>query len=152
ADPIVRITGDCPLIEPAVIDEAINLYDETHADYVYIKGYPIGVGEVEVLPLSALERILKETTSEDIYYREHVMTYIMDYPEKFKVNIQEAPELYQRSDIRLTVDEPDDLEVIRRICEHFSPRVDFSLPEVIEFLDQHPEIAALNAHVKQKTR
>ena len=152
ADPIVRVTGDCPLIEPAIIDQVIDLYSRTSADYVYISGYPRGVDFAEVLTLSALQRAFCDTRSQDRCYREHVMTYIEDHPERFKLVIQEAPEVWRRQDIRLCIDEAADLEVVRRICEHFAPRVDFSLSEIMAFLDQHPEIATLNRHVKQRTR
>ena len=150
ADPIIRITADCPLIDPAVIDEMIDLYIKYPYDYVFIEGYPRGSDGAEVLSFSSLQRTLKETSPDDTYYREHVMTYIVDHPEKFRLKIEKAPEPLRRPDLRLCVDEQADLDVVRYICGHFAPREDFTLSEIIAFLDQHPKIAALNRHVKQK--
>ena len=150
ADPVIRITADCPLIDPAVIDEMIDLYIRYPYDYVFIDGYPRGSDGAEVLSLSSLQRTLEETRPEDTYYREHVMTYLVDHPEKFSLKIEKAPEALRRSDLRLCVDEQADFELVRHVCEHFAPREDFTLLEIIAFLDQHPEIAMLNRHVRQK--
>ena len=152
ADPVIRVTGDCPLIEPAIIDDIINLYMKTAIDYAFIDGYPRGVDGAEALSLSALQRTLKETSPEDIYYREHVMTYITDNPDKFKIKITKAPKTLNKPELRLCVDEAADLEVVRRICEHFKPREDFKLSEILAFLNNYPKIAYINRHVRQKTR
>ncbi len=150
ADPIVRITSDCPLIEPAVIDAVIEAYSRADADYAFIQGYPRGVGDAEVMSLAALRKALAETSPLDTGYREHVMTYLTDHPEKFRLCIAEAPAEAQNPEVRLCVDEPDDLEVIRKICCHFAPRINFKLAEVLAFLEERPEVAAINRHVVQK--
>jgi spore coat polysaccharide biosynthesis protein SpsF (cytidylyltransferase family) len=150
ADPIVRITSDCPLIEPAVIDKAMRLYVDTHADYAFIQGYPRGVGDAEVMTLRALQRSLEETQPSDIGYREHVMTYLTDHPEIFRLQIADAPTEIRSLNYRLCVDQIEDLAVVQAICEHFSPRIDFTLNETVEFLAKNPQIAALNCHVIQK--
>ena len=150
ADPVIRITSDCPLIEPAIIDKMVALYAKTHVDYARTNGYPRGTGDVEIVNLSSLLCALKETRPEDTYYREHVTTYFLDHPDKFKLNIHEAPVKFKRTDLRLCVDEQADLNAVRRITEHFAPREEFKLEEVIDFLDKYPEIGNINRHVKQK--
>jgi spore coat polysaccharide biosynthesis protein SpsF (cytidylyltransferase family) len=151
ADPIVRITSDCPLIEPAVIDTAMECFEHDGAEFVYGDGFPRGTGDVEVLSLAALENAWSSTRTDEAYFREHVITYHLSHPETFRHRKVQPSSEIQQLDYRLCVDEPDDLEVIRRICEHFAPRIDFNLAEVLEFLDSHPQIAALNRHVMQKT-
>jgi spore coat polysaccharide biosynthesis protein SpsF (cytidylyltransferase family) len=151
ADPVIRITSDCPLIDPTIIDEALESFESAGAEFVYGDGYPRGTGDVEVLTLAALQIAWNSTRLDETYYREHVITYHLNHPEKFRHHKLQPPPEIQRLDYRLCVDEPDDLEVIQRICAHFAPRIDFSLTEVLEFLGSHPEIAAINRHVTQKT-
>jgi spore coat polysaccharide biosynthesis protein SpsF (cytidylyltransferase family) len=147
---IVRITADCPLIEPEIIDQVVKLYKENPSDYVFIAGYPRGTGDAEVLTASSLKRSCELTRPEQQYYREHVMTFITEQPEIFSIKIAQAPEELRRPNYRLCVDEVDDLTVVRKIYEHFAPRVDFTLAEIIGFLDSNPEIAKINQHVQQK--
>ncbi len=150
ADPVIRLTADCPLIVPSLIDEAIETYERREADYVYVEGYPLGLGEIEVVRAEALERTWRETTSDDCAYREHVTGYIVDHPGQFTVRTPRADKRYHRPDWRLTVDEPADLEVVRVICAHFASCIDFTLEELFAFLDERPDIVALNRHVHQR--
>jgi spore coat polysaccharide biosynthesis protein SpsF len=149
AEDIMRITADCPLIDPTVIDAVVDL---DAADYAAYEGYPNGVGAAELVRVSALRRAAAETTPADQYYREHVTTYFVDHPEKFRVSIASAPAPCRRPELRLSIDEAADLDVVRHVCAHFGERLDFTTGEIIAFLDEHPEVAALNANVRQKTR
>jgi len=150
ADPIVRITADCPLIDPKIIDDLINLYIKDPSDYTFIEGYPIGSGCAEIMSYSSLVHALTDTTPNDTYYREHVMTYLTDHPEIFKVNIDKAPEIYSKKKYRLCVDEQADLELVRIICDHFLPDAYFSLSDIVSFLEAHSGLENINKHVKQK--
>ena len=151
AKAVVRITSDCPLVDPEVIDRIIKLYEKNpNSDYVFIEGYPIGLGAVELISSSALETSYKETKITQTYYREHVMTYIVDNPDKFSIYIEKTSKKVQR-DYRLCVDELDDFKVVRKVYEHFLPQLDFSSEDIIQFLDNHPNIPKINQHVKQKT-
>lgn len=141
---LIRVTADCPLIDPAVIDDVISIWRKTPADYVYIQDYPNGLGEAELLAVSALERSVAETTSDDSYYREHVMTYMVEHPENFTLKIVDAPAPFRKPEIHLSVDEPADLEIVRKICEFFYPRLDFGTEEILLFLDDNPELAKLS--------
>jgi spore coat polysaccharide biosynthesis protein SpsF (cytidylyltransferase family) len=102
------------------------------------------------MPLAALRRAMEATRPEETYYREHVMTYLIDHPEQFRLRVLEAPREFQELTYRLCVDEEDDLKVVQAICAHFAPRIDFSLSEIVAFLAGQPEIAAMNRHVQQK--
>jgi spore coat polysaccharide biosynthesis protein SpsF (cytidylyltransferase family) len=151
ADPVVRITSDCPLIEPAIIDAALESFEHTGAEFVYVDGFPRGTGDVEVVTLAALRDAWCTTRLEETYYREHVITYHLNHLEKYRhYKLQASPNM-QGLDYRLCVDEPDDLEVIRRICGHFAPRTDFNMAEILDYLGKNPEVAAINRHVQQKT-
>jgi spore coat polysaccharide biosynthesis protein SpsF len=150
AKAVVRITADCPLVDPEIINKVLKLYEKNPAsDYIFIEGYPIGLGAVELISSSALKTSYNETEVKHIYYREHVMTYIIDNPDKFSIYIKKTSRKVQK-DYRLCVDELDDLEVVRKIYEHFLPRLDFSSEDIIQYLDSHPNIPKINQHVKQK--
>ncbi len=151
ADPIVRITSDCPLIETAIIDQVLECYERTGAEFICPIGFPRGTGDAEMVTFAALKRAWSATRTDETYYREHVLTYHLDHVDQFRHQEVAAPQEIQRLDYRLCVDEADDFEVVRRICEHFAPRIDFCLEEIIAFLRQHPEVAAINRHVVQKT-
>lgn len=152
AEVVVRIAADCPIVAPEVIDKAVALYGMRFPDYAYIEGYPTGLGAVEVLRVSAIKQVCKEVTSGANYYREHVVPYLLENPDRFKLAIKQAEPRCYRPELRVCVDEPVDLEVVSRICEYFYPRKDFSAYEVIEFLDKNPDIVAINKYVKQRTR
>jgi len=149
-DAVVRITSDCPLIEPSLIAQVIETGWQRGLEYVTTEDYPRGSGDVEFVLTSLLERIQLRVGAEP-YYREHVTTYIADHLEQFNTVVLQARGLSARPDLRLCVDEMDDLSVVQTIAEHFAPRMDFTLEESIAFLNIHLEIATLNSHVMQKT-
>ncbi|MFC1511503.1 cytidylyltransferase domain-containing protein [Candidatus Margulisiibacteriota bacterium] len=150
-DVVVRITADCPLIDYQIVDLVLQLYENEKADYIYIDGYPRGLADVELLSYKALKQSELETDKTQNCYREHVVTYILDHPEKFKLKITSAPLKFCREKYRFCVDEMSDLKLVRMIYEHFLPRHDFNLEEIIAYVDKNPELAKINQNVKQKT-
>lgn len=150
ADPVVRVTGDCPLIDPGIIDAVIGLFASAPCDYAFIEGYPRGADGVEAMSLAGLRDSAARTRPGETYYREHVMTYLTAHPERYRLLLGKAPEDMRREGVRLCVDEAADLQAVRAIAQAFLPRIDFALPEILAFLRSHPEIASLNAHVRQK--
>jgi spore coat polysaccharide biosynthesis protein SpsF (cytidylyltransferase family) len=146
---ILRITADCPLIDPAAIDQAVESYEDG-IDALFVEGYPNGLGDVDFATFAALREVLDITTPDETYYREHVTSYFAKNRDRFRVATVMAPQDVRRPEIRLSVDEQPDLDVVRRVAEHFSPRLDFTSREIIEFLDEHPEITAMNRHVRQR--
>ncbi|KPA15298.1 acylneuraminate cytidylyltransferase [Candidatus Magnetomorum sp. HK-1] len=153
ADPVIRITSDCPLIDPAIIDQCIDIFFKESVDYVTVdvskNGYPRGL-DCEVLSFSALQQTFKETNANQNYYREHVTSYVYTHPNKFKKINCEPPVQFKNMKLRLCVDEKADYEVVRHICEYFAPRLDFNLEEIQSFLTLNQDIATLNQHVQQK--
>ena len=149
---IVRITADCPLVDPAIIDEVVARQEQSGADYACVDGYPNGLGAAEVVTTDALHRAHRESHPNETYYREHVISYLLDHPGLFQLDLSLAPEALRRPDVRLSVDEAPDLDLVRFVYESFAPRTDCSTAEILQLLDEHPDVAHMNAHVVQKDR
>lgn len=145
SDAIVRLTADCPLIDPAVIDEVVSTYLRGGYDFVSNSlepySYPDGM-DCEVFSFQDLERAAREATLPS--HREHVTFYFWQNPDKFKIYYRK----YEKdlSKYRLTLDTPEDYELIKSVYEHFIDK-DFDMQEVITFLDQHPDIKKINASI-----
>lgn len=149
ADVVVRITADCPLIDPAVIDRTVNALFTTGADFTanrlpppWKRTYPIGM-DVEVCWFAGLERAWRE--AELPHEREHVMPFFYDAPGRFNIHVVNAEEDYGQ--LRWTVDTPEDLEVVRRIYSLLADTPDFTWRDVLAVWHDHPELAAINAEV-----
>lgn len=151
ADIIVRLTGDCPVIDPAVIDMTVTAFHRQPADYVsnvHRRSFPRGM-DVEVVNFKALKLAWRQAKSN--YDREHVTAYIYARPKRFKLKTILAPAPLRRPELRLTVDEPADLKLIRQIYHRLYPRKpNFNLQDIITFLDQHPKLTTINQAVTQK--
>jgi spore coat polysaccharide biosynthesis protein SpsF len=151
ADIIVEITGDCPLIDPSVIDRLIDIYLRGQFDYVsntLRQTYPNGL-DTQVFSLKTLEEVAELT--QDPIDHEHVSLYIYEHPERFTLfNLDSnLPEKYWG--LRLTVDTIEDFEVIRSIYEELYPaNPSFSLNDVIGLLERRPELIEINREIKQK--
>jgi spore coat polysaccharide biosynthesis protein SpsF len=131
---VVRITADCPFIDPAVIDQVIDEFDRRPGDYVYISGYPEGIGEAELVRTSALVKALSRTSSTDVHYREHVITYLLEHPEEFDVRI--VPKgTGARNGLRFSIDTLDDFARARRIAAAFYPARDFGVSGILCWVD-----------------
>lgn len=144
ADVVVRITGDCPLVDPELVDEAIRRYKAAGVDYfsnVVPPTYPDGL-DIEVFTFKALEQASRET--DKLFDHEHVTPYLRE-PGRFKTAaMQYAKDL---SALRWTVDEPADFVVIEGVFKHFHPRTDFTWGEVLDLQQQQPEIFNINQHL-----
>jgi len=144
ADTVVRITGDCPLIDPDLVDETIRKFKHGDFDYVsnsYPPTYPDGL-DVEVCSFVALKRASEETTKS--FDREHVTPYLRT-PNLFKQGTLAGTEDFSR--LRWTVDEPADFKVVSAIFEHFFPDIDFSWQKVLELQRKKPDLFAANHQI-----
>jgi len=139
---ICRITADCPLIDPAVIDLVAAEYEKGDCDYIsngrVPSTYPDGM-DTEIFSFSALEKAWKEAKLPS--EREHVTTYIWNQPGLFRV--REVKNSEDLSMVRLTVDEPEDYEMIKDIVANVP---ELSLPAILVYLREHPEVSAKTAH------
>ena len=144
ADTVVRITGDCPLIDPVLVDAVIAKFLDSGVDYasnVSPPTYPDGL-DAEAFRFSVLERAWKEARAPA--EREHVSPFMQDAARFHLVNVSHHADL---SSERWTVDEPEDFEVVARVFEHFDPKRDFSWQDVMRLRHERPEYFAANRHL-----
>lgn len=150
---IIRITSDCPLVDPHIIDEVIACYQEEKPDIITNvpnewekMTYPRGL-DLEIFPFEWLERAFREAGS--LYDREHVSPYIYDHAKnRFYYRYKTDYSRY-----RWTLDTPEDWEVIENIYGHFYHGThDFYFEEIVKYMEEHPEVAAINQEIRQKIR
>jgi spore coat polysaccharide biosynthesis protein SpsF len=142
ANAVVRITADCPLVDPGVIDVVVERFLAGNADYVsnaHPPTYPDGL-DVEVLSTATLELAAREAHLEAD--REHVTLFVHRQPERFSLeNVEYDRDL---SDLRWTVDYEDDLHFVREVYRALLPSGDgFTMQDVLALLEREPRIAAL---------
>lgn len=152
AEVVVRLTSDCPLIDPHIIDEIITKYLTNNGIYDYVSNtiertYPRGF-DVEVFSMKSLEQSFLE--AKDTVEREHVTPYIYHHPDKFKLAF--FKHRVDLSTYRLTVDTVEDLDVITRLITALYERHKecFILEDIIHLLQEKPEWSLINAHIEQK--
>jgi glutamate-1-semialdehyde 2,1-aminomutase len=146
ADVVVRITGDCPLVDPALVDEVIRGFRSSKVDYfsnIAPPTYPDGL-DVEVFTFTALKKAALETGK--TFDREHVTPYVRENP-AFSRDSQKNGVDYSK--LRWTVDEPDDLEVVKTIFAHFSPEIHFTWQQVLDLQQKSPEIFMANMQLNR---
>jgi len=144
ADAVVRITGDCPLVDPQLVDECIQLFRTENVDYfsnVSKPSYPDGL-DIEVVTLAALERAMLE--SDKPFDHEHVTPYVREASGFNTSGIQNDEDL---SALRWTVDEPVDLEVITNVFKYFTPDIYFTWQQVLELQRNQPNLFAANQQI-----
>lgn len=155
ADVIVRITADCPLMDPGVIDKTVDqfLSQKEEVDFTSNRGkgainrtYPIGM-DVEVFSRKALERAAMEASQD--YEREHVTPYMYEVPGRFRtVSIDSGGDY---GHLRWTVDTKEDLEFVRQIYLKLEENPYFGMEQVLELLRDEPALKEINAAVRQKS-
>jgi spore coat polysaccharide biosynthesis protein SpsF len=168
ADIVVRITADCPMIDPDLIDDVVKAVTSDQFDFAcnrlpppFQRTYPIGL-DVEVCTFGLLEKAWKEST--ETFHREHVMPYFYEgveltrksrtletgiSPRGFKIALLNHTTDF--GDYRWTVDTPEDLEFMRQVYSHFDGRDDFTWKEVLDLVHDEPKLMEINAGVKHNT-
>lgn len=143
---IVRITSDCPLIDPEILDDTVRLYKKTGADYatnIIEESFPDGL-DVEVFSFGTLEDAWQNARF--VSDREHVTSYIKKNGDRFKI-------VSSRNDVdlsgkRWTIDRQEDFDFLRLIFEgiyYRNPK--FRMGDVLEFIEKNPEIEKINSHI-----
>lgn len=143
---IVRLTGDNPCIDPAIIDTTVKDHLSQKADYTYSKGYPLGMN-VEVISFKALEKAHFEAVA--VADCEHVTAFVRNRPSIFKLNFKSASTDY--SHWRLTVDTEEDYTLICIVFDELykvNPCFDFSLLQ--QLFTKKPYLLKVNKHIMQK--
>ncbi len=147
AELVVRITSDCPLVDPAVVDRVVDALVAKGGDYaanfLERRTYPRGL-ETEAMTFAALKRAHEQ--DRDPATREHVTPFIYRNPDKFHLVAVVGEE--DHSGHRWTVDTPEDLELVRRVFTELAPGGGWR--EVLQIVEAHPEWEALNQHIQQK--
>jgi spore coat polysaccharide biosynthesis protein SpsF len=168
AEIVVRITGDCPVIDPVLIDNCVNALLNGSFDFTcnrlpppFARTYPIGL-DTEVCTFAALEKAWNE--AKETFHREHVMPFIyegvslMAESRSLSTGISQRgfkiAQLHHDPDyghMRWTVDTPEDLEFMRQVYSRFDGRDDFTWQDVLALVQREPELAAINSTVRHKT-
>jgi spore coat polysaccharide biosynthesis protein SpsF (cytidylyltransferase family) len=142
ADPILRITSDCPLIDPLLVEKMLQIFLKNNYDYVTNREpptFPDGL-DTEIISFSALKRTARyaKMSSE----REHVTSYITKNSNKFKIfNYRNKKDL---SHLRWTVDEKRDLDFVKKIYFQMKPKTLFSTNTVLKILAKEPSLLRIN--------
>ena len=142
---ILRVTSDCPLIDPILCDHIVDIYIKSHIDFVHTgPTFAEGV-DCEIFSFNALEKAWNGASLKS--EREHITLYIHNHPELFK-----KITLINKTDdskYRFTVDESEDFLVVKAIFEAFYRKnsLPFTTGEIKNFLDSHPDVYKLNAHI-----
>lgn len=150
ADLVCEVTGDCPIIDPELVEQLIQAFIESSAVYANNAqhGLPDGMA-AQVFSWSALRRSAEMT--QDPLDREHVTLHIKRHPEIFPALIVSTPKSYSWPGLGLTLDERDDYILLKKIIEHFGDSNPiFSCIQVIKLLKDNPSLIAINGHVKRK--
>lgn len=151
ADAVVRITADCPLLDPEVSGQVVNRFVEAAGALDYVSNvvertYPRGL-DTEVLSVKALREADRDARRAD--HREHVTQFVWSQPHRFRLAGVSGEA--DHSSHRWTLDTPEDLALISRIFNAlWQPGVPFGLDETLQLLVRHPDWVALNAQVEQK--
>lgn len=148
ATEVVRLTGDCPLIDPAVVDAVVSARQETNADYasnIEPATYPDGL-DVECFTRQLLERAVVEAKT--IAQREHVTVWMRD--PKSNLVRHNVCGLVDGSALRLTVDYPDDLCAVRRLVEAIGEGLEFDYFDMLRALSANPQILSMNPHARNE--
>jgi len=151
ADVIVETTGDCPLIDPALVETCVQEYLVSHVDYVsniLERTYPVGM-DTQVFATDILADVASRTM--DAADREHVSLYIYRHPEIYSLKNCPGPEELTDPGLGLTLDTPEDFQLIGRIFEALYPtNPAFDLADILDLLKGQPDLLALNHHVRRK--
>lgn len=145
ASQVVRLTADCPLLDPKIIDKTIEIHLKNANDYTNNIHFPLGMS-VEVFRFNALEKAYYEAKLSS--QREHVTLFIYNHPELFKLGQFSHSE--NLSHLRWTVDYPEDFEFVLQVYQNLYPQnPQFTMAQVLDLLTAQPQLSKINAHMEQ---
>ena len=150
ADHVVRVTGDNPLTDVETLEKLVALHLARQADYTYVPGPALLMGILaEVISTAALERSWERGAAE---HRSELMTlYIKEHPDEFVVATAELDPSLLRPHYRLTVDEPEDVALMKALFARLRTAPLPTTREAIELLDRQPDLATINGHLMHKS-
>ena len=153
-DIVIRVTSDCPFVDPRILDDMIIFYKNHDYDYIrnvdkdtnFVNGF-----EIEICSFKVLEKTYN--SAETVPEKEHVTLYIYRHPEIFSIYSYNVENLKKFNDLRLTIDEIDDLTIIRTVYKKLienGKSYNFSVYDVLDVIEKNPEYMNINKHVQQK--
>lgn len=145
AETVIRITGDCPLVDPQLVDEVVDFFFASKADYVSNTEPPTFPDGLDIEVFSKAVLVHADEHAIELFDREHVTPFIRKNTEHIKHNFKNGEGL---AHLRWTVDEPEDLELIRKIFEHFEGDA-FSWKEVLAFQRENAEVFSVNQNIER---
>lgn len=150
-DIIVRITADCPFVDPKILDNMINFYVNNKYEYVmnldWNSNFPPGF-DTEIFSFKVLEKIFNLAKNSD--EKEHVTLFIKKHPYMFLIFSYNLKNLKKYKDLRLTIDEKEDLSMCREIFKKLKENgkfLNFSIFDILEIIENNPEIVKINKHL-----
>lgn len=154
-DIVVRVTSDCPFVDPYIMDDMIDFYMKKGYDYIRnieeSTNFPRGF-DIEIFSFKTLQKVFSLASSKP--EMEHVTYFIYTHPSIFKIKAFNYPNLKKIDDLRLTIDEEDDLnmcrEVYKRIKKKKGKTIDFTLNDIIDIIEKEPELIEINKKVQHK--
>lgn len=149
ADIVVRVTGDNILVDPVYLDEMVSYHIKNGADYTRTEDLPSGV-KCEAMSVSALKKI--QDSAEALENTEYLTWYFTKNPEFFKIAIFPVSSEYSRPNFRLTMDEPEDYELLKVIFKNLYKKEGkpFLWSEIVDFLDKNPGLLKINSEVSHR--
>lgn len=155
-DILVRVTADCPLLSPTFIDASIKRIQETDAEYVSAgldRTFPRGT-TCETFTADSFKQVIEHST--EPHHREHVTPYYRENPEAFELSNITSDELFEqdwlqdRTDLRLTLDEPADYQLLETVYRNVEYEGILDVRDAIRYIDENG-LAEINQHVEQKS-
>ena len=150
-DVVLRVTGDDILVDPDYVERAVQHHLASNAEYTDLKDLPSGT-EVEIFDGALLRELLE--AAEDSSGTEYLTNYIMDNKAHFRCNSLPVPDRHAHN-WRLTLDTPEDLDVIKGLLEHMAAldkATTYRLDDIVDYFTQYPERLEVNAGVRQRSK
>jgi len=147
---IIRATADNPFLDPRILDEIIAFFKKNEYDYIKTLNLPIGLN-VEIFSFETLKKVYNLAKSKPD--KEHVTYFIYTHPDFFKIYYYIFENFKNIENLRLTIDEKDDLIMCREIYKRLKEKgkeLDFSTYDIVEIIEKNPELININKHVNQK--
>ncbi len=153
-DIVIRITSDCPFIDPKILDEMIDFYLKNRFDYIKniaeSTNFPRGF-DIEIFSFNTLEKVFSLASNKA--EKEHVTYFIYNHPEIFKIHNFNIKNLKKFKNLRLTIDEKDDLIMVKEVYKRLKKMkkaIDFTIFDIINIIEKEPDLMEINRNVKQK--
>ncbi|MDG0811889.1 glycosyltransferase family protein [Cohnella rhizosphaerae] len=148
ADYVMRVTSDCPFVDYRLADEMIEAASRQPVDIVRLEGeLPRGL-EPQLVSFAALEWMYEHAMLP--HHREHVLYYAYEHPERFCAVTHVIPETMRKPELRITIDTAEDYRLMQEIAKFCGDDRLVPSKDIVQYLCERPEIAAINAHVQQK--